>query len=283
MTHAVEGTLQAYLDEEMAPADRSALESHLLRCDACREQLEDLLRLSSEVHAALSETDLVAGTAMALQQVRLRHGALGGAPAAASGAARREAAARWTAFGRPLRLTPASLLKAAALAVLVAGAASLAVPGSPLFAWLRDALQRPDAAAPAPQPVATPEPRLTPAPEQPAAPPPAGFITPMDGTIQIRVIGVAPGAEIQVRYTNEAGAGVFPSGDADPRYRTRPGVIEVSGLNSGGVLIELPRNVPRASIEVNGELYLLKAGDGWDLRGPVQEQDAGGVTFRART
>jgi anti-sigma factor RsiW len=279
MIHAVEGSLQAYLDDEMAAADRSALESHLLGCAACRKQLAELRRFGSEVRAALAVSDMVAGTATALQQVRMRRDALGGAPAAATGNARRNDAARWTAFGKPLHFTPVSLLKAASVALVVAAAASLAVPGSPLLAWLRDALQGPTV-EPVPE-SAVPTPDPPPAAVQTAMPP-AGFIEPMDGTIQIRLTGAAADAEIRVRLTGEGRAGVHPSGDADPRYRTRPGLIEVSGLGSGDVLIELPRSVPRASIEVNGRLYLLKAGDELTLPGPVTERDDGGVTFQTR-
>src|SRR2546423_10197061 len=41
MPHVDEGTLHAYLDGELPPPERTAVDAHLAQCSACRTQLAD--------------------------------------------------------------------------------------------------------------------------------------------------------------------------------------------------------------------------------------------------
>jgi hypothetical protein len=66
-----EGLLRSYLDAELSPADRAALEAHLHDCASCRTQLDELRARAARVGALLRpapETD----TAHALAQMRSR-------------------------------------------------------------------------------------------------------------------------------------------------------------------------------------------------------------------
>lgn len=53
MSHVDEGTLHAYLDGELTPADRAALEAHIAQCAACRERLGEERALRERASALL--------------------------------------------------------------------------------------------------------------------------------------------------------------------------------------------------------------------------------------
>lgn len=56
MSHVDEGTLHAYLDGALSPAERTGLEQHLAQCDACRTQLAEERALLERSTALLGST-----------------------------------------------------------------------------------------------------------------------------------------------------------------------------------------------------------------------------------
>jgi len=54
MSHVDEGTLHAYLDGELSPAERTGLEQHLPQCATCRGLLADVRALLDRSTALLA-------------------------------------------------------------------------------------------------------------------------------------------------------------------------------------------------------------------------------------
>ena len=263
--HVDEGRLQAYIDGELPIADRAALESHLATCDACRLELDELRRIGVELHAALVATDMVAGTVSAHRIVSERHAALGGAPAAANDIDKRRM--RRNALGSSLRLARTGLLKAAALAALLVGAASAAMVDSPLREWLEDAWDRVTGDASSDGDVGTAPvapPVVTPAPVQE---PLDGFrFPPADGSAQIALRGLdfGAGTEVRVRLIDAPIAAVYAPPGANVQLSRSAGGLDVlvaRGTGAGTYVVELPRAVARATVEVNGRVLFRKIDD----------------------
>jgi hypothetical protein len=244
MMHVAEGRLLAYIDGELPTAERSALESHLATCDACGVELDELRRIGAELRSALAGTDMVAGIAPALQAFSERRAALVGAPAAAN-----DFDARRTAAGSSLRFARSSLLKAAALAALVVGAASAAIPDSPLRDWLEYAWDR-VTGAPDEQPGITEPPAPDQAPEPPQEAEPYRF-APSNGGARVLLRGVDPAALVRVRLIDGARAAVYPPPQATVQATVRAGELEVlagRGTAGGTYIVEIPRSVERATV-----------------------------------
>lgn len=153
MTHLDEGEIQAYLDGELSRAERVRVVEHLVACVTCRGAHDELREVGSVVAGALPLLD--DGSAPRLDR----------APAAAAAAGARSAPAR--------HIGP--LVRAAVLVLVVAAAASAAVPGSPIREWILRT--EPEASAPEPEvAVETPPVRMRSA--RPAAPPTAPPVAP---------------------------------------------------------------------------------------------------------
>jgi anti-sigma factor RsiW len=282
MSHVNEGLLLSYLDGEMAGAERSALEVHLAACESCRALRDELGSVALEVHAALIGADMVAGTASAFRAFTARREALGGAPVTAIVPDERPMLLRWTAFGAPLRVARASLLKAAALALVIGGAAGAAIPGSPLRQWIEDTWRQ--LTADPEIPVAAPERDVV----APAAVAPARAsellqgpaIAAFDGSITYRLLSPDPAARIRVRFTDSGRAFIWLANPSSARYRTGNGWMEISNLGTGDLLVDLPRSVSSATIEVNGRVILQKTGSQLATPGQVVERTENEVVFR---
>jgi hypothetical protein len=54
MRHPTEGTLLAYRDDELAPAERRRVEAHLEGCPACRARLDELAEQATQVSSLLA-------------------------------------------------------------------------------------------------------------------------------------------------------------------------------------------------------------------------------------
>src|SRR2546430_17611425 len=54
MSHVDEGTLHAYLDGALPPAERSQVDVHLAGCPECRERLAEALALIARADALLA-------------------------------------------------------------------------------------------------------------------------------------------------------------------------------------------------------------------------------------
>lgn len=297
MIHADEGLLQAHLDGEMPEMDRIALESHLAVCAKCRAQQDELRQASRLLHSALVTSDVVAGTMTALEGFAARRHALGGAPAAANGAAPHAAArqrpsrpqtqplttAKRTTFVRRLRVARGGLLKAAALALLLAGAASAAIPEGPVRRLI-DAVRDRFVEDPAPVPAAQASDATAPGPSAPAPQEriePAYLPEPADGALRVRLRSVGENALIHIRLVDEAKATIRPMVESGVESYTGRGWIELRNLGDGDVFVDLPRSADRLTVEVDGRTYFQKLGQEMRSPGPVVTSKSNEYVFRA--
>lgn len=233
MNHTDEGTLQSYLDQELTPRDRGAVDGHLARCETCREELARLRSLSAHFSGAMAHL-------------------------ASASAHRRSAGAATQRAGSGSWIRTA--LPRAAVLILFAGvAASATVPGAPLRQWIVD---RVTASA---EPVAPVE--VTPsAPVVEAGVPveDASFdagvsVEAVDGAVAIVLRDAGRELSAQAVFVDGTRAGVYAAGPASAsRFETAPGRIEVRNAHSGELRLELPRAVDLITVTVNGREYLRR-------------------------
>jgi hypothetical protein len=251
MAHIEEGILQAYLDDEVVA--RAELDSHLAQCTVCAAEL-DRLRSASQLFASVLHAGDVA------------------APASAAFAAMK--AARRPMVRKPAAILRVPLARAAMLLVGLAAVASATIPGSPVRAWISEALrlvggstEQKESMAPVPS---APEPVI---PEEHGAA--AVSIEPADGRVLIVLSGASEQATVRVRLVKVQRASVQVSdGTAQARFRTGPGRIEVVGIGSGDVLIEIPRAALEARVEVDGRPVFEKNRDQLRLDEPPAASDS---------
>lgn len=240
-----EALLQAYLDDELAKEDRKLVETRLAAEPAWREALQEL-----EDAADLLSRGLV------LQDSLLP----ASAPPPWIGVLKRRAAR--TATKRfPMR-------RAAAVTVLLVGAVASGLPGSPVREWFADRSVA-TAAPTSPTAIAAPE------GDDEAVEVGVRVGTP-DGTLEVILPELPPGAELWVRLDAEAESGVF--GPTGTQFRTRDGRVDV--LNPTGVIrVEVPSALNPLSILVGDVVYLRRSGARLELGGPVTEQSDVEVRF----
>lgn len=234
MDHVDDGTLQAYADGELPLPDRVAAERHLSECGECSSALSHLTSVSRLFSAAVAQVDRPAPVELAYAGISRSR-------------APRLRDRSWRVAAR-----------AAALILGVATAAYAAVPGSPIRAWLEEALgvvRQPErvATAPTAPPVALPD-------EGAMA---AGVsVLPADGIVRVVLVDAPAGLRIRARISDGERAEVFASGEAaTARFQTGVGRIEVLQPGPGEVTIALPLAATEATVTVNGRLYLYKEGD----------------------
>lgn len=268
MTHASEGTLVAYLDDEVTAAERAEVEGHLAACDACVAEMRVLSGLSGQFTGAVSLLDVPAPVARAHREML----------------ANRERVARPGRLGilQLRRAGVASLAKAAGLAVMLAGAASAAIPDSPVRRLVAGAWDRVtglfdrteqvyDVAGTGASPVV---------PEE--APVASASFAPSAGAVRISLREVEPGAQIRVLLVDEDQATVRSSGQAEPRFSRASGRLEASGLGEQ-ITIEIPRSVNSARVELDGRVLLIKAGASVRALAPTTSASADEFVFRSGT
>ena len=268
MEHATEGRLQAYLDGEMGGSERMALAAHLDVCGQCGSALEELRAHAFGFHHAVALLDRPAPTAAAYEEVV--------GASAEPAVLQLEAHRSW---GRPARV---GFLKAAMLTLVLAGAAAAAMPGSVLQRWLGSAwdrlTDREEAASTADAPPAVVEDAPIAAP---AAVAPASIsIEPADGAVRVVLQGAAAGARISVRFIDGPRASVTALDAPESRFRTGPGRIEALGLSNGNVVIEMPRGLLSAELEVNGRSFMVQRAGELQLDGPNAERNGDTIVFR---
>lgn len=257
MTHALEGRLQAYVDDELTAAEIEDLERHLERCDRCSAELNGLRALSESFTTAMQELD---------QAPRLVSAPLQPPPSSR----------------QPLRRSVRRALPRAAVLLLVAAAvASATLPGSPVHEWIRELV------APAP-PRAAETPPGAPAETAPVAeveaPSETGVaILPRNGLVSVVIVGADSSLRLHAMLSDSEQAEVVALGEASQAsFVTAPGRIEVRGAGSGELRIKLPRSVLHATVEVNGVPYLATNGERLQLFAPALDSAAEGVLFRVR-
>jgi anti-sigma factor RsiW len=248
MMHLDDGTLQAFLDDELDVAERAAVAEHLLGCGDCQASHDTLTRANALFMQSVSMLDM--------EPTVLASGA---APARRQG---------W-------RSGPgtASFVRAAALVVVLAAAASAAVPGSPVREWVVRAVAGPveETSAPA-------EPAVVPPAEVPPAP--AGLaIEPSDGALTVALSRLS-GMEIQLEALSGPRATVRVVGARqEPSFGTGPGRLEVREGAGGTVSVGLPVGVEGARLEMDGVLCADAVGGTLRIHVPA-DTVAGVVTFR---
>ena len=242
MAHIDEGTLQAYLDDEVTA--RAEIDQHLAACTECAAELGRLQSAAQLFATALRRVDVKAPTGPALAEVNVRR-------------------------PQPLRVPQQSrsfasmpLARAAMFVIGIAAVAGAAIPGSPVRALIVSALrtvtgqQEQEQRATPPQPrVETSEPVFDTKTDVAAA----LSIQPSDGRVLIVLTRVAPEATIRVTEVDGNRATVEANGAAaHARFRTGPGRIEVVDVTSGEVRVEIPRSALGARVEVDGKVIFQK-------------------------
>ncbi|HEX6306837.1 MAG TPA: zf-HC2 domain-containing protein [Longimicrobiales bacterium] len=261
MSHAAEGTLQAYLDGAIEGAAAAALSDHVAGCVACAGELESLRRAHERVGGALAVLDAGVEVPMLRAQARLA----------------RERRSRRLGVAR---LGTWSLAKAAMLLLVLAGAGAAAIPD--VRRAIGATLERVAQLFGSPeQPVAVP---TTEAPVQPvpAGEPETGmtFVTPSEGRVRVILHAPAGRVDVVVRLIDGARARVETvMEDAEVRRRAGNGRLELMGLGTGTVLIGIPRAVPSAAVEVDGEVLVYKQGEMLRGSGPASAERGSEVRF----
>jgi len=267
MGHADSGTLMAYLDGELPGREQSVVESHLDGCGPCTAELDDLRGMSFEFSTAVA---LVDGPVPMLR-------------ARANIASR----VRTGTASASLRRVPADLLKAAAVVLLLAGAASAAIPGSPLRRLVESIVEETSALI-HPQV----QPTVVEAPEPVMATPPAAAeqhssgqslgVSPSLGRARVSIQGAVAGASITVRLVDTNVVQVTAVSSDETRFESGAGFIDVYD-NASGVIIEVPRSVASMTVEVDGSSYFVKDGARTRLLGPGSETGPGEFVFQAHS
>jgi hypothetical protein len=262
MTHATDGLLLAYVDGEIRGSAEAELSEHLAVCPACAGELRELERLSTQAHGVLSVLDTEAPV--------LR--------AQASLAAARRADARGARS--PLRLGASGLAKAAMLLLALAGAAAAAIPGSPVRRALETTFERVAQffnGSPAVEPVVTTEVD----PGVPLTETMSAAIMPADGRVRVMLHPATGPVDVEVRLVDAPRARVQTETAAPAvRLRSASGRIEVIGLTTGRVRIDIPRQIRSATVEVGGRVYVYKTGEQLQLTGPAGDEQGTVVGFR---
>jgi Putative zinc-finger len=238
--HLGEGTLQALLDGELSPFDRAAAETHLGTCPACAAELRELRTLNERAAGLLARVDTPAPVAQAQMRMRARR-------------ARTVAAPRGVVWRQ-------ALLRAALLVLGVTGVAAAAVPGSPVCEWIVENVlpKQKQAAAPTLRPQAP-----APAPAAPAENGPVGVSFRPEGSVRVVLTGATPELEIVARLGDGEYARARVHGpNESAHFSMAKGRIEVRLTDDArSVEVLLPRTVDRATLEVNGRVYVSKQGE----------------------
>jgi len=254
MSHFTEGVLQAYLDDEVAADARAQVDARVGGCGACATRLQELRELNDTFSNAISAVDVPVLTAAAIAEVRTR-------------------AARQT-WREKYAVSTRTLARAAMLVLGLTAVAVAAVPGSPINKWLQHTWQTLTQAEPAAPPEVAPAP-------QPAAPPTGMRLEAADGRIRIMLRSPAADTRIHVVLIDGNRALIETTGNAAAkRTSTGSGWLELTGTGAGDLRISLPREVPHATIEIDGRLYLTKEGDEVRYLGATADTSGAELIFK---
>lgn len=237
MKHLDDGTLQAFLDDELRPDERAEAAEHLLGCPRCRGAKDEL----AQAHAVFSE-------AVSVLDVE---------------APDRDPPAEIRKTGTAAR----SFARAAGLVLLLAAAAAAAVPGSPVREWIRGTADEEPVEAPAPEAV----------PPDPASVTPVGVSLDAAQPVDVILTGLERTTVRLVKGTGEGVRVTAVGADTDPAFRTATGTIEVRDGVGGEIHVRWPTSLETARLVVNGELYAEQTGQELRVHVPAQAADGTGT------
>lgn len=282
MNHAGEGLLQAYIDGEVDSAAEATLVAHVATCTECGHELEELRGAAATFSGAMRmlAADEQTGRDAARERILRAH------KAAPVGVVERTAPpftitpiASHRGFGR---VATGSLARAAALVLLLAGGAAAMIPGSPLRRWIGSSWDRISS-------VISPRPATHPAV---IAAPPANLvhelvpgaemsIAPLNGSVSVNVLTEPGSGQLSVRLVETGRATVQTDSSAHAvGFRTGPGRIEILHLGTSDALIQIPRALRSATIEVNGKIVLVKDGESLRVTGPLVHRSENEIVFQ---
>ena len=242
MGHAAEGSLQAYLDGELDGTAETELSRHLVACTTCAAELEALRSIHVRAGAALALLDVPAPPVF---QAR-------------AAVARRQG----SRSGTFLSLGGRSLAKAAMLLLALAGAGAAAIPGSPVRRAVEDTLARvaqwlgADQEAPV---VQVEQPPFSDSDIEVRTD--GAGVLPANGQVRFVLLAPAEPVDLVVTLSDSDVARVETAMEqSEVSFRTRAGLIQVSGLGRGTVRVMIPRTVPEATVELGGRVLVSKSG-----------------------
>lgn len=248
MTHLDDGTLQAFLDNELAGVDRTSVAQHLLGCMRCQADHHALTR----ANALFTQSTSILDVAPPPQVGSARAGAIGGRAARA---------------GTTIRSSTVG--KAAVLVIALAAAASAAVPGSPVREWVMRSTT-PQEDPPATVPTSSPA-------AQPAA---TGLsIGPVEGRLTVALLALED-VEIRLEPTAGTTASVQVTGARrEPGFSVRSGQVDLRNAVGGIIEVRLPVDVAGARLEVDGVPYAESRDGALHLHIPADTVD-GALVWR---
>lgn len=268
MRHPPIEQLRAFAAGESSPGRRRRTAAHLAACGSCREELAWI----RGVRAVAAETVALPAPAGGWERIegRLAAGEVVLLPDGDE--------------VQPRRLARIPALRAALLVLGFAGVASATVPGSPVRGWIERVLPAPRATAPAAdrQPAVADSPGdADPGEAEGAESPvtPARLLVPLvDGALSIRIERSDPGLRIRVRLGDDPDLLVDASdGAASGRFRAAAGRLAIEEAGPGDVVIGIPTEAVRVTLEVDGRPYLIKEGGRLRILAPVV--DTAGTEF----
>ncbi len=263
MTHPDDGRLRALLDDELNEAEAAAVRAHLSACTDCGAALVRSEEVQALTRALLASLDAPAPT----ERVRARLAERRGERAATAVPLRARERRSWV--GR------SDLARAAGLALLFTGAVAAAVhPASPLRRWL----------AGEPEVATSPTPAEAPVSAAAGAPREVGVrvsVSRAGARVTLTGAAVARGTTIELTWVDEGAAAVYAPEGTTFTTSDAEGRIDAV-LVPGPVRIELPRSAPRASLRVDGRVWLEKTGERIDYPGPPALVEGARVRFQIR-
>jgi anti-sigma factor RsiW len=249
MTHRSDAELQAYLDAELQGGDAADVAAHLMTCTECRSRLGELRLAGERLRAALAELE----SGLLPDASRLPRSKRPAQPDVDRVASDSRVRPGRSGFG-----AGRSLARAAVMLLAVAGAAAAVVPGSPLRLLIERLVSNPVVSIP----VEPPDARAEPESVNPGIA--SVTVSPAEGRVRVMVRQFPRGTVIRVRL--EEGRDVrarLLSGQEGVRFSVGTGSLYMVGSESGEpseILIDLPRGLNSATLEVDGKRELVASG-----------------------
>jgi len=106
------------------------------------------------------------------------------------------------------------------------------------------------------------------------------ILRPDGGRIRVSVHTTDPSAQVVVRLVD--GEGQIRPATEGTRFRSGEGYVDVYDI-SKSVLVEIPRNLPGATVDVDGRLIWRKEGSAVRAYEPATENSSGDYIFRGRS